>query len=94
MSLARKQPFTIEAWVNPAPGGSGGAIISKYDTTEHGHPRGEYLLAVLPDGRIAFRRVERKRTVEIEEDGAVAREVDFLIEDVEIVSTARLCSRR
>lgn len=44
-------PLTIEAWVNPAPGGRGGTVISQFDSGPQ-PAQGLYRLAVRADGLV------------------------------------------
>ncbi len=52
LSFGGAQPFSIEAWINPKSGGNGGTVVGKFN----GSVQNEYLLQVLPDGKIRFHR--------------------------------------
>jgi len=47
------KPFTIEAWVNPHPNGTGGTLISRLRRSQ-GRVSGEYVLYLTKEGHIVF----------------------------------------
>jgi len=51
--FAEDEAFTIEAWVNPHPNGTGGAIISKLQR-DQGEIQGEYILYLSQEGHLVF----------------------------------------
>lgn len=57
LSFPGNQPFTIEAWVNPDPDGTGGTILSKFSCSGATPlEEAEYYLEIGPDGTVAFHR--------------------------------------
>jgi hypothetical protein len=57
LSFPGNQPFTIEAWVNPDPNGTGGTILSKFSSSgDTPLEQAEYYLEIGPDGTVAFHR--------------------------------------
>jgi hypothetical protein len=57
LSFPGNQPFTIEAWVNPDPNGTGGTILSKFSCSGAAPlEQAEYYLEIGPDGTVAFHR--------------------------------------
>ena len=52
LSFGGTQAFSIEGWVKPRSGGSGGTVISKFN----GNVKGEYYLSISPDGKVIFHR--------------------------------------
>ncbi|NER21131.1 MAG: hypothetical protein F6J96_10545 [Symploca sp. SIO1C2] len=57
-SFGGKQPFSLEAWINPVSVGIGGVIISK----ARGLDQGEYILYITKEGNVVFSRFLDKGT--------------------------------
>ena len=51
--FSRSNNFVIEAWVCPRLGGSGGTILSKFNTDKSDVYRGEYRLFIKPNEHLA-----------------------------------------